>query len=190
MDLCAGLSIAPLAKADAEVVKRDAVHIEMFAAGAENRYELRREIQDLPKLHFLLPDLFFGNPPLFLRLLEFLNVEVYPDPVQQRPVSCSQRFEPAEEPSVFSFRVSYSECCLAGTPGSVTGFPDSQRLFMIIGMYQLDVGVSGDRDLHPEPQRIILGETKVISVSFIDEREGAGWQRVPCECRNCIERLS
>jgi len=190
MNLCAGLSVAPLTKSDAEVVKRDAVDIEMLATGSENSYELRRQIQDVPKLHFLLPYLFFGSPTLFFRVLEFLNVEVYTDPVQQRPIACSEGFEATEEPAVFSFRVSYSEGCLPGSPGSIAGRPDFKRLFMIVGMYQLDVGVPRDTDLHSEPKRIILGEAKVIRVSLIHECKGAGRQRVPCVCRNRIERLS
>jgi hypothetical protein len=43
--------------------------------GAKNSYELWSEIQDLPKLRFLLPYPFLGA-------LEFFNVEVYPDPIQ------------------------------------------------------------------------------------------------------------
>src|SRR6202166_833827 len=139
---------------------------------------------------FLLSYLFFGSPTLFLGALEFFNVEVYPDPVQQGPIACAERFETAEEPAVFSFRVSYSEGRLAGSPSSVTGCSDSKRLFMIIGMYQLDVGVPRYIDLDPEPKRIILGETKVIRVSLIHECKGAGRHRVPCVCRNRIERLS
>jgi hypothetical protein len=61
---------------------------------------------------------------------------------------------------------------------------------MIIGMYQLNVGVPRYIDGHPEPKRIILGETKVIRVSLIHERKDTGRQRVPCVCRNRIERLS
>jgi len=62
---------------------------------------LRREIQDVPKLHFLLPYLFFGSPTLFLRVLEFLNVEVYPEPVQQRPIACSEGFEATGTSGIF-----------------------------------------------------------------------------------------
>src|ERR1700690_1560848 len=113
------------------------------------------------------PQGFFGSLPI-------VNVEVYPDPVQQRPIACSERFEATEEPAVFSFRVSYSKGRLAGSPSSVTGCSDSKRLFMIIGMHQLDVGVPRYIDLHPEPKRIIFGETKVIRVSLIHERKGAG----------------
>jgi len=50
----------------------------------------------------VLPYLFFGSLALFLGALEFFNVEVYPDPVQQRPIACSERFEATEEPAVFS----------------------------------------------------------------------------------------
>jgi hypothetical protein len=46
-----------------------------------------------------------------------------------------------EEPAVFTFRVSYSEGRLAGSPSSVTGVPGFKRFFVIIGMYQLDVRV-------------------------------------------------
>jgi hypothetical protein len=120
---------------------------------------------------FGLENFWRDSPTLFLRVLEFLNVEVYPDPVQQRPIAYSERFEATEEPAVFSFRVSYSERCLAGSPGSIAGRPHSKRLFMIVGMYQLDVGVPGDTDLHSEPKRIILGAAKVSAYpSFTNVR--------------------
>jgi hypothetical protein len=129
------------------------------------------------------PQGFFGSLPI-------VNVEVYPDPVQQPPIARSERFEATEEPAVFPFGVSYSEGRLAGSPSSVTGCPDLKRLFMIIGMYQLDVGVPRCIDLHAEPKRIILGETKVIRVSLIHKRKRTGRQCVPCVCRNRIESLS
>ena len=59
---------------------------------------------------------------------------------------------------------------MAGRPSSVTGFPDFERCFMIIRMHQLNVGVARYIDLHPEPKRIILVETKAIRVSLIYER--------------------
>jgi hypothetical protein len=166
--------VTPLIKSEAEIIKSAAVHKKTLAVGSENSYELWCEVQDVAKLHFLFPYLVFGSLALFLGTLEFFNVEVYPDPVQQRPIACSEWFQATEEPAVFSFRVSDSEGRLAGSPSSVTSCPDSKRLFMIIGMHQLDVGVPRYIDLHPEPKRIILGETKVIRVSLIYERKGAG----------------
>src|SRR5580658_10705654 len=106
------------------------------------------------------PQCFFGSLPI-------VDVEVDPDPVQQRPIACSERCEATEEPSVFTFRASYSEGRLAGSPRSLTGGPDPKRLFMIIRMYQLDVRVPRYIDLHAEPEGIILGETKIIRVSLI-----------------------
>jgi len=107
------------------------------------------------------------TPQGFLGSLPIVNVDVYPDPVQQRPIACPERFEATEEPAVFPFRVSYSEGRLACSPRSVAGCPDPERLFMIIGMDELDVGVPGYIDLHPEPKRIIVSETKVIRVSSL-----------------------
>ena len=186
----AGLCVTPLIKSEAEIIKTHAVGITTLEVWAKNSDKLWREVHDLPKLHFLLPYLFFGGPALFLGALEFFNVEVYPDPVQQRPIACSERFEATEEPAVFSFRVSYSEGRLAGSPSSVTGCPDSKRLFAVVGMYQFDVGVPRYTRFQSQPKRIVLGETKVIRVSLIHERKGAGRHRVPCVCRNRIERLS
>jgi hypothetical protein len=91
----AGGCVAPLLQSEAKVIKCGAVDKKTLAAGSENSYELRREIQDVPKRHFLLPYLFFGSPTLFLGVLEFLNVEVYPDPVQQRPIACAEAAWPA-----------------------------------------------------------------------------------------------
>ena len=82
----AGGCVAPLLQSEAKVIKCGAVDKKTLAARSENSYELRGEIQDVPKLHFLLPYLFFGSLALLLGALEFFNVEVYPDPVQQRPM--------------------------------------------------------------------------------------------------------
>jgi hypothetical protein len=45
---------------------------------------------------------------------------------------------------------------------------------MIIRMHQLNVGVPRYIDLHPEPKRIILVETKAIRVSLMHKRKDAG----------------
>src|SRR5258708_40309185 len=44
--------LPPFIDTDAEVIERDAVYIETFAVGTENRDKLRREVQHLPELHF------------------------------------------------------------------------------------------------------------------------------------------
>ncbi len=180
----------PLFKTNADVIECNAVDIKTFATGSIYGNLLRREIQDVPKLQFLLPYLFFSNPTLFLGALEFFNVEVYPDPVQQRPIACSERFETTEEPAVFSFRVSYSEGRLAGSPSSVTGCPDSKRLFAVVGMYQFDVGVPRYTRFQSQPKRIVLGETKVVRICLIHERKSAGRHRIPRVRRNRVEGFS
>jgi hypothetical protein len=126
----------------------------------------------------------------FFGPLSIVNVEIYSNPVQQCPIACSERLEATEKPAILSFGVSNSEGCLAGSPSSVAGFSDSKRFFMIIGMYQLDVGVPRHIDLDPEPKWIVLSETKVVRISLIHVRKSARRQCVPCVRRNRIERLS
>src|SRR6266481_8154787 len=45
-------SLPPHIKTEAEVIGCDAVDIETFAVGTENRDKLRREVQHLTELHF------------------------------------------------------------------------------------------------------------------------------------------
>src|ERR1700733_13202397 len=52
--------LPPLFKTKAEVIERIAVGIKTFTSGSNNRNLLRREVQHLTELHFLLPDLFLG----------------------------------------------------------------------------------------------------------------------------------
>jgi hypothetical protein len=52
MNFRAGACVAPLVKGDAEVIECDAVDIKTLALRSENRNELWRKIQNLPK--FLL----------------------------------------------------------------------------------------------------------------------------------------
>src|SRR6202166_2808338 len=94
--------VAPFIKRETEIIKTYAVDKKTFAAWSEDSDELWREVQHLPELHFLLPYLFFGSLALLLRALEFFNVKIYPDPVQQCPIACSERFEATQEPAVFS----------------------------------------------------------------------------------------
>src|SRR6266852_4518189 len=52
--------LLPLFKTKAEVIEPKAVEIKTFTTGSNYRNLLRREVQHLPELHFLLPDLFLG----------------------------------------------------------------------------------------------------------------------------------
>src|SRR5258708_32554100 len=53
--------LLPLFKSKAEVIEQSAVGIKPFTTGSKYRNLLGRDVQDLPKLHFLLPDLFLGR---------------------------------------------------------------------------------------------------------------------------------
>ena len=46
------LCLLPLFESNADVLKSNAVDIKPFAVGSINRNQLRREVQNLPKLHF------------------------------------------------------------------------------------------------------------------------------------------
>src|SRR4029077_4063813 len=50
----------PLLKSKAEVIKRRAVGKQSLAARSENSYELRCEVQNLPKLHLMFFKFLFG----------------------------------------------------------------------------------------------------------------------------------
>src|SRR5438067_9322822 len=50
----------PLIKTNADVIQRNAIGIKTFTIGSKYRNLLRREVQHLPELHFLLLDLFLG----------------------------------------------------------------------------------------------------------------------------------
>ena len=50
----------PLFETKTEIIEHDAVGIKAFTIGPIYRNMLRREVQNLPELHFLLPDLFLG----------------------------------------------------------------------------------------------------------------------------------
>src|SRR5438445_4370899 len=52
--------LPPLFKTKADVIEPNAVGIKTFTIGSKYRNLLRREVQHLPELHFLLPDLFLG----------------------------------------------------------------------------------------------------------------------------------
>src|SRR6266571_1650174 len=52
--------LPPLFKTKADVIERNAIGIKTFTIGSKYRNLLRREVQHLTELHFLLPDLFLG----------------------------------------------------------------------------------------------------------------------------------
>src|SRR5713101_1896404 len=53
--------LPPLIKTKADVIERNAVGKKTFTTGSKYRNLLRSEVQHLPELHFLLPDLFLGR---------------------------------------------------------------------------------------------------------------------------------
>src|SRR6266850_3228834 len=53
--------LPPLFKTKADVIERNAVGVNTFAVGSKYGNLLRREVQHLTELHFLLPDLFLGR---------------------------------------------------------------------------------------------------------------------------------
>src|SRR5258708_1297182 len=53
--------LPPLIKTKADVIEPNAIGIKTFTIGSKYRNLLRREVQYLTELHFLLPDLFLGR---------------------------------------------------------------------------------------------------------------------------------
>jgi hypothetical protein len=61
MNLSADASLPPLINPSAEVIKRNPIGVETFAVRPEYCNQLRCEIENLPKLCFLVPDTIFGS---------------------------------------------------------------------------------------------------------------------------------
>ncbi len=53
-------SLLPLFETKTEVIEHDAVGVKAFTIRPVHRNKLRHQVQNLPELHFLLPDLFLG----------------------------------------------------------------------------------------------------------------------------------
>src|SRR5258708_19121089 len=67
MNFSAKASLPPLIQTHAKVIERDAIGIKTLAVAAVHSDKLGREVQHLPELCFLLPDLFLG-PLLFAQI--------------------------------------------------------------------------------------------------------------------------
>src|ERR1700761_3993362 len=95
------------------------------------------------------------TPQLFVGSLPVVDVYVDPDPVKKRPIECPEGLWAAEVPSIFSFRTSDPARTLASGSRAVAFGAYSERRFMIIGVYQLDVSIPRHIDGHSKPKRII-----------------------------------
>src|SRR5579862_687373 len=77
---------SPLFETKTQVIEHDPIGVNAFMIGAVHRNKLRCEVQNLPELHFLLPDRFLGT-------LLFINVEIHSDPVQKSSVARPEWFD-------------------------------------------------------------------------------------------------
>jgi hypothetical protein len=151
----AGPGNAPLLESDAEVIKTRAIGIKTLTAGSKNGNELRREVQYLPKLSFLLLKSLFGD-------LAVVYIEVDPNPTYKCSIASTQRVSQAEEPPVVALWTANSERYLARTPGAKTVGPDLTCFFVVIRMKQLNVGIPFTADIDSETKRVILRQSQVI----------------------------
>src|ERR1700681_3112146 len=61
MNLRSTVALTPLVESDAVIRERDSVRIQALGPGSQDADKLGREIQHLPELCFLFPDLFLGR---------------------------------------------------------------------------------------------------------------------------------
>src|SRR5712671_3299839 len=105
--------------------------------------------------------------PLSLRqvelgLLAFVDVEVDPDPVEDRSVVRTERLRAAEEPAVIALSVANSTTRLSGAAGPQIVRPDSPHFFMIVRMQKGDMRVPRSARDGSEPERMILRQAQVV----------------------------
>ncbi|HTB72829.1 MAG TPA: hypothetical protein VK762_06280 [Polyangiaceae bacterium] len=122
--------------------------------------------------------------PLALRevelgLLVFLDVEVDPDPAQERSIRRSEGFGATQKPAVPALGVTHPKAHVACGPAAETPCPDSARFIVVVRVQQRDMRVPCGLDLGAGPQRMILRNAQVLGGPFVHERERTRRRRVP-----------
>src|SRR5258706_818250 len=86
-----------------------------------------------------------------LGLLAFVDVEVDPDPVEDRSVVPHKRFCATEEPAIIALSVPNSTTRLSSTARPQIVRPDSPHFFVIVRMQKSDMRVPGSVSDGSEP---------------------------------------
>src|SRR6267154_1262377 len=123
-----------------------------------------------------------------LGLLAFVNVEVDPEPVEDRSVVPTERLRATEEPAVIALSVPNSTTRLSRAARPQIVRPDSPHFFVIVRMQKGDMRIPRGACVDSEPKRVILRQSEVVRTSRIHEEERARWRRKPRECRNHVQR--
>src|SRR5713101_6392750 len=97
-----------------------------------------------------------------LGLLAFVDVEVDPDPVEDRSVVPTERLRATEEPAVIALSVPNSTTRLSGGARPQIVRPDSPHFFVIVRMQKGDMRVPRGASDGSEPKRMILWQAQVV----------------------------
>src|SRR5713101_1737633 len=163
--------LQPLIKANAEVIEHHAIGIKTFAAGAEYRNKLGREIHDLSDLDFLLPNFIF-------RLLPVVDIDVASVPTDNLSGVVKQGEDALEEPAVFS--VEPPETCfhLEGLTLRHSGSPLDLYFLNFVGMICC---------CPTPPQCLFQRHSRVIQPALVDKVDPAVGSRAPVESRDSVD---
>src|SRR5712692_2299378 len=97
-----------------------------------------------------------------LGLLAFVDVEVDPDPVEDRSVVSTERLRATEEPAVIALSVPNSTTRLSGAARPQIVRPDSPHFFVIVPMQKGDMRVPRSASDGSEPKRMILWQPQIV----------------------------
>src|SRR5712692_2089654 len=97
-----------------------------------------------------------------LGLLAFVDVEIDPDPVEDRSVVPTKRLRAAEEPAVIALSVPNSTTRLIGAARPQILRPDSPHFFVIVRMQKRDMRVPRSASDSSEPKRMILWQPQIV----------------------------
>src|ERR1700687_1452743 len=114
-----------------------------------------------------------------LGLLAFVDVEVDPDPVEDRAVVPTDRLRAAEEPAVIPVSVPNSTTRLSGAARPQIVRPDPPHFFVVVRMQKRDMRVPRGASVGSEPKRMILWQAQVVRTAWIDEKKRAPWGGKP-----------
>src|SRR5258706_9334386 len=114
MNLRSTVSLTPLVESDAEIRERDSVRIQALGLGAQNADKLGREIQNLAEFTIALAKWLYDV------FVSFFDLEVDPDPVEERTVVAPERLHATEAPAVVAVCVTNAKTHLTKTAGAET----------------------------------------------------------------------
>src|SRR4029077_2817874 len=115
------------------------------------------------------------------------DIQVHPDPPQERSVTRPKRLGATQKPGVASISATNSKTHLSGFARAQTSRPDFTRFLLVVGMQKWNMGVPCCADIDIKTQRMIKWKANVVCGSPVHEGEPAGWSRVPGVNRNRVQ---